>query len=238
MNTTRWSLVALCLHLWLIIPNGWATLQSIRSQVHPPVENKPNKKIVQDIRPLHYNLSLETIVDLENPKGILRGVVTIRLRIWIETRTIVLGVNGLQIGSKIWLIRKNTGGRVTVKSLWKEQNLHQFGIEFNSLLWLGEEYDLILEFSGQLSRTNRGYFTQNYLDEKNKDKWVTVTQLSPNMANSVFPCFDASYRTPFSLHLAHMREMQAVSNMPVLRTTELVKFHLPKYLAILKNVSL
>ncbi|KAH8314172.1 hypothetical protein KR067_006306, partial [Drosophila pandora] len=173
-----------------------------------------------DIRPLHYNLSLETIVDVENPKGIIKGVVTIQLRIWIETRTIVLGVNGLKVGPKIWLIRRNTGGRVTVKTLFKEPNQHQLTIEFNSLLWLGEEYDLILEFSGQMSRTNRGYFTQHYMDENNKEQWVAVTQLAPNMASSVFPCFDASYRTPISLHLAHYRKMQVVSNMPILRTTE------------------
>ncbi|KAH8324092.1 hypothetical protein KR074_002888, partial [Drosophila pseudoananassae] len=172
-----------------------------------------------DIRPLHYNLSLLTIVDLENPKGIFRGEVTIRLRVWTETRTIVLGVNGLKIGPKVWLIRKTTARRVTVKSLWKEVNQHTFGIDFNSRLWLGEEYELIMEFSGQMSSTNRGYFTEQYVDN-NKRQWVTVTQLSPNMANSVFPCFDSSYRTPFTLHLAHSREMQAVSNMPILKTAE------------------
>ncbi|XP_070137967.1 aminopeptidase N isoform X2 [Drosophila bipectinata] len=219
MTTTRWNLVASSLHLLLVTSCGSATPPTNSSPVYPQVEVRPHKKIVQDIRPLHYNLSLLTVVDLKNPKGIFRGEVTIRLRVWIESRTIVLGVNGLKIGPKVWLIRRTTARRVTVKSLWKEVHQHTFGIDFNSRLWLGEEYELTVEFSGQMSSTNRGYFTEQYVDN-NKRQWVTVTQLSPNMASSVFPCFDASYRTPFTLHLAHSREMQAVSNMPILRTAE------------------
>nr|XP_016942515.2 thyrotropin-releasing hormone-degrading ectoenzyme isoform X2 [Drosophila suzukii] len=173
------------------------------------------------VRPLHYNLSLLTEVDGVKLAGTFRGEVTIRVRVWRETRTIVLSSNGLRVGPKVWLIRKSTGGRVTVRKLWQVIRLHRLGIDFNSLLWLGEEYTLILEFSGQMSRTG-GYILGGYTDSaSHHPQWVAVTQLSPDLANTLFPCFeDTSHLSPVVLNLAHPRTTRVVSITRVRHTSD------------------
>jgi len=121
----------------------------------------------------------------------------------------------------VWLIRKSTGGRVTVRKLWQVIRLHRLGIDFNSLLWLGEEYTLILEFSGQMSRTG-GYILGGYTDvASHHPQWVAVTQLSPDLANTLFPCFeDTSHLSPVVLNLAHTRTTRVVSITRVRQTSE------------------
>jgi len=99
--------------------------------------------------------------------------------------------------------------------------LHRLGIDFNSLLWLGEEYTLILEFSGQMSRTG-GYILGGYTDSaSHHPQWVAVTQLSPDLANTLFPCFeDTSHLSPVVLNLAHPRTTRVVSITRVRHTSE------------------
>ncbi|XP_043661165.1 aminopeptidase N isoform X1 [Drosophila teissieri] len=168
-----------------------------------------------NLRPLHYNLSLLTEVDPVKLSGTFSGEVIIRLRVWRETRTIVLSKNGLRVGPKVLLFRSNTGGRVTVRKVWHIRRLHQYGIVFNSMLWLGEEYSLVLQFSGRMSRAG-GYFVGGYMDTKDHSQWIAVTQLAPNLANTVFPCFEnRTFLAPFILNLAHPRGTNAVSNMRV-----------------------
>ncbi|KAH8275998.1 hypothetical protein KR018_005959, partial [Drosophila ironensis] len=164
--------------------------------------------------PLHYDLFLRTIVDDEHPDGVIDGNVTIRLRVYNETRTIIIGAKDLKVDPKVWMIRRVTGGRVTVNTTWQKPGQQQFGVRFNSRLWLGEQYDLTLIFNGNMSRTNRGYFLVRYKDE-GFSEWLAMAQLAPNEANSVFPCFDSKNLASVNLHLAHLRNMRAVSNMPV-----------------------
>nr|XP_017002341.2 thyrotropin-releasing hormone-degrading ectoenzyme isoform X2 [Drosophila takahashii] len=173
-----------------------------------------------EVRPLLYNLSLLTEVDEVSLGGSFSGEVAIQLRVWRETRSIVLSSNGLRVGPKVWLIRKTTGGRVTVRRLWQVVRLQRLGIDFNSLLWLGEEYTLVVQFSGQLSR-NAGYFVGGYMDAKHHPQWVAVTQLSPDLANTVFPCFeDPNYLSPIILNLAHPRNSRVVSITRVRKTAD------------------
>ncbi|XP_044317187.1 LOW QUALITY PROTEIN: aminopeptidase N [Drosophila rhopaloa] len=184
------------------------------------IKSRSQWSSVSDVRPLHYNLSLLTEVDEVSLGGTFLGEVTIRVRVWRETRTIVLSTNGLQVGPKVVLIRKNTGGRVAVRKISQMARHQRLGITFKSLLWLGEEYSLHLEFSGQLSRTG-GYFLGGYVDASRHLQWVAVSQLAPNLANTVFPCFeDPALLSPFVLNLAHPRNTNAVSNMRVQRTSD------------------
>ncbi|EDX17573.1 GD16024 [Drosophila simulans] len=173
-----------------------------------------------NLRPLHYNLSLLTEVEPLKLSGNFSGEVVIRLRVWRETRTIILSCNGLQVGENVLLVRRNTGGRVTVRKMWQARSVHQLGIVFNSMLWLGEEYTLVVPFSGQLSRAS-GYFVGGYMDSRHHQQWIAVTQLAPNLANTVFPCFEnRTFLAPFILNLAHPRGTNAVSNMRVLKTSD------------------
>lgn len=48
---------------------------------------------------------------------------------------------------------------------------------------------------------------------------VAVTQLRPNNARRMFPCFDEpGYKTPFEISVVRPRDMLALSNMPIARS--------------------
>lgn len=168
-----------------------------------------------DVRPLHYKLSLLTEVDAAKLEGSFSGEVTIQLRVWRETSTIILSSDGLKVDPKILLIRQNTGGQVVVKRAYLVVSQRRLGIDFKTRLWLGEEYSLTVKFSGRLGRTAGGYFLAGQ-----EQQWLTLTELAPSLAGSVFPCFeDVGLVSPIELSLAHRREMQALSNMPVRGTS-------------------
>ncbi|XP_017119434.2 thyrotropin-releasing hormone-degrading ectoenzyme isoform X1 [Drosophila elegans] len=211
-----WHLVV----LQLCLLNAAPARNYRRSGSPPLIEPRSQWSTAADVRPLHYNLSLLTEVDEVNLHGTFQGELTIRVRVWRETRTIVLSTNGLRVDPKVWLIRKNTGGRVAVRKLWHDVRHQRFGIHFKSLLWLGEEYSLMLAFSGKLSRTS-GYFVAGYVDASSHPQWVAASQLAPNLANTVFPCFeDSTLLSPFVLNLAHTRDTNAVSNTRVRATSD------------------
>ncbi|XP_017045852.1 aminopeptidase N [Drosophila ficusphila] len=213
MARSDWHLVLLQLCL-LGAPGRPAVVQEVN------LKQRSRAGSSLEVQPLHYNLSLLTEVEEADLGGTIRGVVTIRVKVWRETRTIVLSSKGLKLGAKVWLIRVNTGGRVTVRKIWHVVRLNRLHIVFNSLLWLGEEYNLTLEFSRKLTRTT-GYFVGSYLDASQRPEWVSFTQLSPNLANTVFPCFeDPGLTSLFVLNLAHPRSMKAVSIMRVERTSD------------------
>ncbi|XP_016951611.1 thyrotropin-releasing hormone-degrading ectoenzyme [Drosophila biarmipes] len=216
MPRLPWLLVVL---FWPPVPRG--ALGHRARPRYPHIELRSHSVDSSAVRPLHYNISLLTEVDRVRLAGTFSGEVTIQVRVWRETRTIVLSSNGLRVGPKVWLIRKSTGGRVTVRKVWQVVRLHRLGIDFNSMLWLGEEYTLVLEFSGQMSRSG-GYFLGGYQDaSSHHPQWVAVTQLLPDLANTVFPCFeDTTHLSPLVLNLAHPRTTGAVSITRVRQTSD------------------
>ncbi|XP_017074516.1 aminopeptidase N [Drosophila eugracilis] len=192
MMRLHWYLVVVVLHLCFLV----------NSLAEDP-----------DMLPQLYNLSLQTEVDDENLIGTIYGGVTIELRVLRETRTITLSSKGVRVSPKVLLIRKATGGRVTVRKLFEEIRLQQFGIIFNSLLWLGEEYTLTLQFTARMSRIS-GYFLGAYIDASRLPQWVAASQMAPDLGNTVFPCFeDPNLLSIFILTLAHPKNTKVVSNM-------------------------
>lgn len=47
-------------------------------------------------------------------------------------------------------------------------------------------------------------------------KWFVSTYMRPNMARSVFPCYDEpAFKVPFIFSVARHKNMTAVTNMPL-----------------------
>ncbi|KAL0882651.1 hypothetical protein ABMA27_001086 [Loxostege sticticalis] len=82
---------------------------------------------------------------------------------------------------------------------------------------------LLISFNGNLeTATTEAFFKTTYTTEQEVERMVAATQLRPNNARRMFPCFDEpGYKTPFDLSVVRPRSMVALSNMPVARTEDI-----------------
>ncbi|KAG6450130.1 hypothetical protein O3G_MSEX006399 [Manduca sexta] len=82
---------------------------------------------------------------------------------------------------------------------------------------------LEFSFNGNLeTASTEAFFKTTYTTDQEIERIVAATQLRPNNARRMFPCFDEpSYKTPFELSVVRPRSMVALSNMPVKRTQDI-----------------
>ncbi|XP_026737338.1 aminopeptidase N [Trichoplusia ni] len=75
-------------------------------------------------------------------------------------------------------------------------------------------------FKGNLETSStEAFFKTTYMTDQEVERIVAATQLRPNNARRMFPCFDEpGYKTPFELSVVRPRNMVALSNVPVART--------------------
>ncbi|XP_075971885.1 aminopeptidase N [Anticarsia gemmatalis] len=80
---------------------------------------------------------------------------------------------------------------------------------------------LKFSFKGNMETSSmEAFFKTTYTaPEQEVERVVAATQLRPNNARRMFPCFDEpGYKTPFELSVVRPRNMVALSNVPVART--------------------
>ncbi|XP_072939731.1 aminopeptidase N isoform X2 [Epargyreus clarus] len=82
---------------------------------------------------------------------------------------------------------------------------------------------LEFSFNGNLETgTTEAFFKTTYTTEQEVERMVAATQLRPNNARRMFPCFDEpGYKTPFELSVVRPRTMVALSNTPVARSEDI-----------------
>ncbi|RVE44188.1 hypothetical protein evm_011143 [Chilo suppressalis] len=82
--------------------------------------------------------------------------------------------------------------------------------------------ELDISFNGNLETANTEAFFKTTYTEQEVERLVAATQLRPNNARRMFPCFDEpGYKTPFELSVVRPKNMVALSNTPVARTEEM-----------------
>lgn len=93
-----------------------------------------------------------------------------------------------------------------------------FTITLQSPVEPGITIEIFMRFSGKLfNDTSEGLFRSSYVDPVTKEsKWFVSTHMRPNLARSVFPCFDEpAYKVPIVITVGRHKNMTAVSNMPL-----------------------
>ncbi|XP_041082703.1 aminopeptidase N-like [Polyodon spathula] len=80
----------------------------------------------------------------------------------------------------------------------------------------GKTYEMITDFTGELSDDLVGFYRSEYMEGGEK-KLVATTQMQPTYARTVFPCFDEpAMKAHFNITLIHDLNLVALSNSPVI----------------------
>ncbi|XP_055679454.1 aminopeptidase N-like [Lutzomyia longipalpis] len=177
-------------------------------------------KSVQDIplrlsnttEPLRYELWIET--QIHNGDFAFSGRVTITIRALEDTNEIQLNSVGLNIHNGF--VIENTGQRrhLVVNEFVESNQIVTIPVQ--QPLIAGQEYILVLEYTGELQNQPRGFFYSRYTDDFGRIFYIAATSFQHVFARWAFPCYDEPrYRTPFIIHITHGSIYQAVSNMPV-----------------------
>lgn len=85
----------------------------------------------------------------------------------------------------------------------------------------GADLEVYIHYTGRLfNDTTEGLFRSNYIDPMTKEtKWFIAANLRPNLARTVFPCYDEpAYKVPIAVTIARHKNMTSTSNMPLKRT--------------------
>ncbi|CAB3239534.1 unnamed protein product [Arctia plantaginis] len=82
---------------------------------------------------------------------------------------------------------------------------------------------LKFSFKGNMETgSTEAFFKTTYMTDQEIERTVAATQLRPNNARRMFPCFDEpGYKTPFELSVVRPKNMIALSNVPVARTEKI-----------------
>ncbi|CAH1974580.1 unnamed protein product [Acanthoscelides obtectus] len=193
------------------------------------------ERLPTDTAPSGYHLFLRP--DFES--GYFEGYVVINVTVQHKTYEIVLHAhkdlqielkNATQVAPDDEELKKNSTEAdafkpqlLTIESAEKVKKKPLYQISFGSPIKPGAQLQVYIQFSGPLfNDTSEGFFRSSYPDiATKKAKWLAATHMRPNMARSVFPCYDEpAYKVPMVISVARPKHMIATSNMPVEKTTE------------------
>ncbi|KAH9643199.1 hypothetical protein HF086_012861 [Spodoptera exigua] len=110
--------------------------------------------------------------------------------------------------------------RVTINKLSLDPKKPIVTLSLERTVPKGSTGVLKFSFKGNLETSStEAFFKTTYVTEQEVERIVAATQLRPNNARRMFPCFDEpGYKTPFELSVVRPRDMIALSNVPVART--------------------
>ncbi|HEY9684055.1 MAG TPA: M1 family metallopeptidase [Oculatellaceae cyanobacterium] len=174
-------------------------------------------RLPDDSRPIDYEISLEPNM----PKFSFTGSETIRLKVYKNTKQIVLNALDLQISdAKICQIPDVTtteakSGNVQPLTVKPDAAKEKVAFISTSVLNPGV-YNLSCSFHGTLNTKLQGFYRASFEDSAHKKRWFAATQLEPTDARRVFPCYDEpACKATFQLSVKLDRNLTAISNTPI-----------------------
>lgn len=182
-------------------------------------------RLPNNTRPIAYDIHLTTNVHLnEFP---FSGQVAITLTATEATRTITLHQRRLTILSAR-LTRQATPNVPIVMAApvyVKRTEMLTFTLATAETdLMTGERYVLTIAYDGELRDDNKGFYRSSYVDASGVKRWLATTQFEWTDARHAFPCYDEpALRAEFRVAITHGRVYHAISNMPTVAGSPVVR---------------
>ncbi|KAG7660768.1 APE2 [[Candida] subhashii] len=164
-----------------------------------------------NVKPLHYDLTLEPIFD----NFTFKGEETIDFQ--VNERTDYITLNCLDIEIQTAKIDD-----VETKDIIFDDDKQTVTFKFKDHLVEGAIAKLYLKFTGELNDKMAGFYRSSY-QEDGKTKYLATTQMEPTDCRRAFPSYDEpSAKAKFTISLISNRDLVCLSNMDE-NTTELIE---------------
>ncbi|XP_050303847.1 aminopeptidase N [Anthonomus grandis grandis] len=189
-------------------------------------------KLPRHVTPNFYDLHLQAFPTFGN----FSGKITINTTVQHHTNEIVLHKHEALVIRTLTVIKltpadyestnetKESGFKATIlPSKWEQVKKQSvMTITLTDKVDIGAMLDITITFEGKMyNNTSEGLFRSSYVDLETKTtKWFVAAFMRPNMARTLFPCFDEpAYKVPIKLTMTRPRHMKAISNMPLEATS-------------------
>ncbi|KAK7792308.1 hypothetical protein R5R35_007753 [Gryllus longicercus] len=248
----RAAALALAVALGAALLAAWAPGAEARARrsidLSADLGRPSDSRLPEGLVPSHYRLRLQPFLT----EARFQGRVRVNLTCEASTRAVHLHAHeALHIahdGVRVWWL----GGAVdassseeeledadtvrqqlSIASTKKDTIQQQYVIFLTQNLTEGDSYEVELTFSGPLNdERSEAFFMNSYEDHRTKGRRsqalvlarrpYAATQMRPNNARRVFPCFDGpNYKATFDISVVRPARMAALSNMPVRLTEKL-----------------
>ncbi|KPJ03366.1 Endoplasmic reticulum aminopeptidase 2 [Papilio xuthus] len=172
-------------------------------------------RLEKSVLPTGYNLSLEPRIE----DAVYEGYVAINLTWASETDEITLHVSPeveiMNTTVKIWLEDSMEFRELRIKDIDPDTKKSTILFQVERMLPTDTKGVIEMTFKGKMeTTTSEGFFKSTYKTEQDRERTVVATQLRPNNARRVFPCFDEpEFKAPFDVSVVRPWNMVALSNM-------------------------
>lgn len=172
--------------------------------------NVPGRQVLPtNIKPQHYNLSLEPLFDTFK----FNGEVTIDLDIKESSDFITLHSTEIELLEYHVIDKSKTILKPIDLSTNEDDQTVTF--KFDKTFEAGTKIQLYIKFIGELNDKMAGFYRSTY-EEDGKTKYLATTQMEPTDCRRAFPSFDEpNLKAKFTIALTGDKNLTYLSNMDV-----------------------
>ncbi|KAK8402060.1 hypothetical protein O3P69_001270 [Scylla paramamosain] len=184
-----------------------------------PFEEEPDVRLPRTLRPLHYLVKLQPLI---NGNLSILGYMEVEMEVLEATVNITLHIADIITHNDT--IRVTTPGDLDGPGLKIRKHEYDHERQFylahlEEPLVEGEKYVLSMGFEGHLNDQLHGFYRSTYRDSDGTEKAMGVTQFQATDARRAFPCFDEpALKATFEVYLGRQMNMTTISNMPIIET--------------------
>ncbi|XP_061133715.1 endoplasmic reticulum aminopeptidase 1b [Syngnathus typhle] len=171
-------------------------------------------RLPQSVVPVHYDLTVHPNLTTLT----FSGVVRIQLDVQEDTKAIILHAKQL----KTFNARLKTPEGTKSLQILENSIYQQLALMSDEVIPQGEDYELHLEFSANLSDSYHGFYKSSYRTSSGERRIMASTQFEATFARAAFPCFDEpAFKANFTIAIVREPQHVALSNMPKIKSVAL-----------------
>lgn len=185
-------------------------------------KTRSSNRLPTHIIPTQYRIRLVPFITEDN--FTTSGEVWITLKCNQTAKNITVNINDIEVlehSVTVTQLHSKEDLRIQVIDHMYNRDAQTYSSILDQHVMPGGEYELYIQFVGQINDHMQGFYRSSYIDrETGQKRWLASTQFSPTDARRAFPCFDEpAFKARFTVSLARSANLSSLSNMPI-RSTE------------------
>ncbi|ESP00391.1 hypothetical protein LOTGIDRAFT_140786, partial [Lottia gigantea] len=174
-------------------------------------------KLPTHMVPLHYELVLKPHMYHKRPKTFtFNAFLDIRMKCVESSNNITLHARHVNIIDRYLKLSGSVSGPLqsVIMNWTMDRSRELLVIHLDSWMWKDKEYTLRMRYNGRLTNSLTGFYYSRQLHNSTKS-FAAASQMEPDFARSVFPCFDEpAYKAHFNLTVIRRDSEKSLFNMP------------------------